>query len=218
LAQKLFSSKDTQYTDRLQLTPGEVNGLGSIFDGAFAAFRNRAAHTVAGYTLDEAQSIVYLVNLLLMTLEKMKQTPPPPIRQEITRALGPATTERLQAFLGRLEAIGVGKGQGKHFVSYRAMLIYQPGSWDEPKAHSVTIFYLTITREKRVALAFNTPYLENVPGLDRKQLEQNLLDAGCVRVGTKLRPIWLFLDEHNDEATFERIYGIVRNLMERYGA
>lgn len=218
LVQKLFSSKDTQYTDRLCLTSNEVGGLKSVFDGAFAAFRNRAAHTVAGYTLNDARSVVYLVNLLLSILEQMKQPLPPVIPAETAEALGPAATGRLQEFLGKLEAMGVGKGQGKAYTPYRGVLSYQADGWDEPRPHPVAIFYLTMDHAKRPALAFNTPYLAKVPGLDQKELERALLGSGCVRAGTKPRPIWLYLDTHNDEATFDRIYKIVRDLVMKHGA
>lgn len=191
LVQKLISSKDTQYTDRLCLDSNEVDGVKSVFDGAFAAFRNRAAHTVAGYTLDDARSVIYLVNLLLSILEQMKQPLPPVLPAEIVKALGPAATGRLQKFLQKLEAMGVGKGKGKDLIPYRAVLNYQPSKRDTPRPHTVAIFYLTVDHEKRPALAFNIPYLAKVPGLDEKELEGALLGSGCVHVGTKLRPIWL---------------------------
>jgi uncharacterized protein (TIGR02391 family) len=217
LVQKLFS-KDAQYIDRLRLPANEADGMRSIFDGSFAAFRNRAAHTMVGYTLDEARGIIHLVSLLLLLLEQMEQPLPPVIPAEIAEKLGPAATERLQRFLGRLEAMGVGKGRGKALTPYRAVLRYQSEGWDRPKPHSVTIFYLALERGQRPALLFNTPYLAKVPGLDRQELEGALLDSGCVRAGTKLRPIWLYLDAHNDEETFDRIYEIVRRLMEKHRA
>jgi uncharacterized protein (TIGR02391 family) len=218
LVQRLFSSKDAQYTERLCLPRNEVEGLGNLFDGAFAAFRNRAAHTKVGYTSDEARGIVHLVNLLLLIVEQMKKAPPPRVMPEVAQSLGPAATERLHQFLGRLQALGVGMGQGKASVPYRATLVYQSEGWEEPRAHPVAIFYLAAARGGRPVLAFNTSYLGKVPGLDRSQLERDLLDAGCLRVGAGLRPIQLYLDEHNDQAVFGRIYEIVRGLMEKHRA
>jgi hypothetical protein len=171
LVEKLFAT-DAQYVARLRLPANEIGGLRSIFDGSFAAFRNRAAHTMVGYTLEEARSIVQLVNLLLSILEQMKQPLPPVIPAEIAETLGPAATGRLQEFLGRLETIGVGKGRGKGLIPYRTLLRYKSESWDEPRPHSVAIFYLTMDRDERPALAFNTPYLAKVPGLDRQELER----------------------------------------------
>jgi hypothetical protein len=62
---------------RLNLPRGEIEGIRHLFVGAFRAYRNRAAHTVAGYSLDEAWGIIHLVNLLLLILRQVEQAPEP---------------------------------------------------------------------------------------------------------------------------------------------
>ena len=88
LVNKLFSEKGAQYIERLSLPEQEWKGIRSIFDGAFAAYRNRAAHTVAGYSLEEARAIVHLVNLLLLIVGQMRHVPQRHVQPEVAAALG----------------------------------------------------------------------------------------------------------------------------------
>ena len=214
LVDKLFSAKDSSYSGRLGLPAAEVRGLRDIFAGSFAAFRNRAAHTVAGYTLDEARGIIHLVNLLLIVLEQIEQAPKQLVSDETAGTLGPAVTQRLNAFLSSLREIGILPDKGKASIPYKARLRYSPPTWEEPKPHFVTVFYLTSGRSPK--LAFNTGSLVNVPNLDVEQLIGRLLQAGCSSTSA-LKSIPLVLEERNDEATFERIYGILKELMEKHG-
>jgi uncharacterized protein (TIGR02391 family) len=215
LVQKLFSSKDTQFTDRLNLPSAEIEGINNLFAGAFRAFRNRAAHTVAGYTLEEARAIVHLVDLLLLVVEQTRRAPAQQIPEKIAQALTPAAKQRLQHFLERLQDIGIRQGRGKGWIPYRAFLEYRAPSWQESRPHSVAIFYLSIKRE-RPMLAFNSKMLARVIGLDIKQLKTDLLQVRCIRTAAKRTPIRLFLSEYNDQATFDRLYEILRDLMEKH--
>lgn len=65
LARKAFNSKSGDFVDRIGRPAAEVEGIRDLFVGAFRAYRNRAAHTVVGYSLQEAQGIIHLANLLL---------------------------------------------------------------------------------------------------------------------------------------------------------
>jgi hypothetical protein len=55
-------------------------------------------------------------------------------------------------------------------------------------------------------------------GLDIKQLEDRLIRVGCIRTAAKGTPIRLFLDQHNDQHTFDRLYEILEELIEKHGA
>jgi hypothetical protein len=77
------------------------------------------------------------------------------------------------------------------------------------------VFYLYPTRGKPV-LAFRTISLEQVAALDLDSLEQELMALGCVRAHAKTTPIRLYLDQHNDQATFDQLYAILRDLMEKH--
>lgn len=214
LSQKAFSPEKGQLVDRLYLPPAEVGGTRDLFVGAFRAFRNRAAHTVAGYSLDEARAIIHLVNLLLLVLEKV-QTPTQQIPDRVAQLLNPATTERLRMFLGRLEGIGVGRGQGKNRTPYRATLKQDRPSWEEPRPNQVAILYLSVYAGEPVII-FHSAGLSRVVGLDIARLEAELIQAGCARIAAKNTPIRLFLRQRNDQHTFDRLYEILRALMERH--
>ena len=213
LVDKLFFAQDSSYRDRLRLPEAEVRGLGDIFAGSFAAFRNRAAHTVAGYTLDEARGIIHLVNLLLMVLEQIEQVPKQLVPDETADTLGPSVTHRLNAFLSSLPEIGIRPERGKASIPYKARLRYHPPTWEEPKPNSVTVFYLTSGRSPK--LAFNTGSLVNVPDLDVEQLIGRLLQAGCSSTSA-LKSIPLVLEQHNDQATFDRLHDILEDLMRKH--
>jgi hypothetical protein len=194
---------------------GEVDGIRNLFVGAFKAYRNRAVHTVAGYSLDEARAIIHLVNLLLFILDQVGEIPDHPIRQDVADLLEPEAIMRLRAFLESLDDIGIRKGQGKSATPYHATMEYHRPSQDLPGPDEVTVFYLT-TIKKKPMIAFRSASLGQVVGLDLDSLEEDLLQAGCVRVGVKTTPIRLYLDRYNDQGTFSRVYGILRDLMEKH--
>jgi len=215
LSQKAFTPETGQLVGRLNLPQGEVEGIRDLFVGAFRAFRNRAAHTVAGYGLDEARSIIYLVNLLLMVLERARRAPTERVPKRVAEALAPAATDRLQRFLDSLQGIGIRRGQGRGTCPYRATLEYKAPSWKASKPHAVTVFYLYATKGKPV-VAFNSKMLTLVVGLEIEPLEADLLQAGCTRTVAKQSPIKLLLSEQNDQATFDRLYEILGGLMDKH--
>jgi uncharacterized protein (TIGR02391 family) len=217
LSQKAFAPKTGQLAGRLYLSPAEVEGIRDLFVGAFKAFRNRAAHTMAGYSLDEARAIVHLVNLLLLILEDVRQARVQRIPERIAQLLGTTARERLQMFLQSLEDIGIGGGQGKYLTPYRATLKCLQPSWKEPRPHHVSVLYLSVVTDGPI-VTFNSAGLSRVVGLDIVQLEGKLIQAGCRRTAAKDTPIRLFLNEHNDQGTFDRLYEILQELMEKHRA
>ncbi len=216
LAQKAFGSKGGEFLDRMNRPAAEVEGIRDLFVGAFRAYRNRAAHTVAGFNLGEARGIVHLVNLLLLVLGQVSQSPTERIPAKVAEALGPAVTERLCLFLERLKVIGIKSGSGKSSIPYRANVKYQVPSWSEPRPNLVAIFYLSKSASNPM-LQFHSAGFKCIVGLDTEQVEADLMQAGCVRTAAKGTPIRLFLFEHNDQATFDRIYEILRALIEKHG-
>jgi uncharacterized protein (TIGR02391 family) len=215
LVNKLFSEKDAQFIERLNLPEQEWKGIHNIFDGAFAAYRNRAAHTVAGYSLDEARAIVHLVNLLLLILRQIKQAPKQHVPEEVAQILGLTVTQRLNLFLNSMQPIGIIRGQGKTWIPYKARLIYHASTWEKPRPHHLSVFYLT--KRKSPTLAFNIGPLRRVPSLDVEQLETQLLRGRCTRFAEKDISIQLILQEQNDQATFDRLYEILKDLVEKHG-
>jgi hypothetical protein len=55
--------------------------------------------------------------------------------------------------------------------------------------------------------------LSLVGDLDAEDLQARLLAAGCTRASSKSTPIELVLTGHNDQATFDRLYAILQDLM-----
>jgi uncharacterized protein (TIGR02391 family) len=215
LSRRAFSPEKGQLADRLYLPPAEVEGIRDLFVGAFKAFRNRAAHTVVGYSLDEARAVIHLVNLLLLILEQVRQAPAQQVPERVAQLLSPAAAERLRAFLANLQDIGIGIGQGKTWTPYRATLKYNQPSWEEPRPHQVAVLYLSVYAGKPVVI-FNSAGLSRVERLDVDQLETELVQAGCTRTAAKDTPIRLFLDQRNDQHAFDRLYEILRNLMKKH--
>jgi len=215
LSEKAFAPDSGDLVDRLARPRGEVDGIRDLFAGAFKAYRNRAAHTMAGYTLDEARAIIHLVNLLLLILEQVREAPAHPIRQDVAVLLEPEALRRVRSFLGSLDDIGIRKGDGKSKTPYRATLEYHRPSRDVPGPHDVTLFYLHVTGGKPV-LSFRGPGLERVVGLDVDSWLQDLLRSGCARASAKSTPVRLHLDRQDDQETFGQLFGVLRGLVERH--
>jgi uncharacterized protein (TIGR02391 family) len=214
LSEKAFAPKSGQLVDRLLLPSAEVEGIRDLFVGAFRAFRNRAAHTVAGYSLDEARAIIQLVNLLLLILEQVRHIPVR-VPDQIAGLLDPAPAERLRVFLEKLRDIGIERAEGTTYISYKARMNYRQPAWDKHRPHPTTVFYLLVYSNKP-EIAFNSTSLSRVDGLDVKQLEADLIQIGCTRAALEDTPIRLVLSENNDQATFARLYETLQALMDKH--
>jgi hypothetical protein len=113
--------------------------------------------------------------------------------------------------------IGIVRAKGKHWIPFKAWLLYHPPNWEKPKRHSLAVLYLTTSRQVPV-LGFHMNALQRVPDLDVEGLSDQLLKAGCIRVPAKDIPIQLPLPEKNDQATLDRLYRILQELMHAHGA
>lgn len=211
LVQKLFSTKDTHLTDRLRLPEAELQGLRDIFTGSFAAFRNRAAHTVAGYNRDEARATIHLVNLLLSIVEQIGKAPDQKVQPEVADSLSPVAAERLQQFLTRLQEIGPSRKEGDASDSYKVTLVCHYPSWERPRPHEIIVFYLQ--KEAKPSLRFGIDMLSKVKSYDIDSLEDTLVKLGCKRAARKTTPLELFVTERTDQVTFDRLYEAIRDLV-----
>jgi uncharacterized protein (TIGR02391 family) len=142
LSEKAFAPDSGDLVERLMRPRGEVDGIRNLFVGAFKAYRNRAAHTMAHYTRDEARAIIHLVNLLLLILEQVAEAPSHPVRQDVANLLEPGAVGRLRLFLQSLEDIGIRAGGGKSATPYQAIMAYHPPTREAPSPYEVTVFYL----------------------------------------------------------------------------
>jgi uncharacterized protein (TIGR02391 family) len=215
LSEKAFAPDKGDLVDRLGRPRREVDGIRDLFVGAFTAYRNRAAHFVAGYSLDEARAIIHLVNLLLLILKQLEEIPDHPIRQDVADLLDADARLRLCSFLEKLEEIGIRKASGEATTAYKATLKYHPPSWEAPREYPVTVLYVHASGGKPV-LSFRTVSLAQVVGLDVDSLQRELLQLGCIRVAAKTTPIRLHLDRYNDQKTFDQLLGVLRDMMDRH--
>jgi methylase of polypeptide subunit release factors len=78
------------------------------------------------------------------------------------------------------------------------------------------LFYLT-SRAQTPILSFYISGLSLVPDLDIERLASQLLQVGCSRVPAKDISIQLVLPEQNGQATFDRQYEILKDLVEKHG-
>jgi hypothetical protein len=88
---------------------------------------------------------------------------------------------------------------------------------------------LEIYDEMQQAMDRGQPYQTRLdpPAADRRvahpakdkadQLEAKLLATGCRRVARKTTPIELVLTQRNDQITFDRLYEILKDLVQRHG-
>lgn len=133
---------------------------------------------------------------------------------EVAKALDPAAGERLQRFLSSLLGIGLIREEGSTADAYKATLLYQFREWDDYRSHAVTVLYLK--KESKPSLRFRIDMLSVVQDLNIEELQARLLAAGCTRANRRSTPIELVLTRRNDQATFDRLYEILENLMRKH--
>jgi hypothetical protein len=59
--------------------------------------------------------------------------------------------------------------------------------------------------------------LSAVENLDTDELQERLLSAGCTRANRKSTPVELVLARRNDQATLDRIFAVLQDLVRQYG-
>jgi hypothetical protein len=136
------------------------------------------------------------------------------VRPEGKEALDPGAVQRLQHFLASLLKIGFVREEGKTADPYKATLLYQFREWTEHRPHPVTVFHLKKGPES--GLRFRMDMLSVVRDLDTEELQARLLAAGCTRANRKSTPIELVLAERNDQATFDRLFEILQDLIRKH--
>jgi hypothetical protein len=94
-------------------------------------------------------------------------------------------------------------------------LLYKFREWDEYRPHPVTV--LALRKGTKPHLRFRMDMLSLVQNLDADELQRRLLDAGCTRTNRKSTPVELILARRNDQATLDRIFAILQDLVRRHG-
>ena len=136
------------------------------------------------------------------------------VPHKVVEVLDPAAAKRLQRFLSRLLSIGLIREEGSTADAYKATLLYQFREWDDYRPHAVTVLYLK--KDVQPSVRFRIDMLSVVQDLNVEELQSRLLAAGCTRANRKTTPVELVLTRRNDQATFDRLYEILENLIRKH--
>lgn len=200
---------------RLRHTKNERDGLRELYSGAFKLFRNPTAHGVVGYGEAEGKSIIGLVNLLLIILDRAVSSPPlsifiPPVEkfiEDVDKEIAPSVANRLRAFLGKCKKIGLIDHWARKKLPFRSYALQNLPGKDKPKKNMIAVFYL-IADQKHPALLFPVnQYYKRVVDLDISPIADRLRELGFSS------SIWgdyyLNLRNKNDQSFFDELYDLV---------
>ena len=225
LANFAFSPTKGPLAKHLGSNQAEREGLRELFSGAFKLFRNPTAHGVVGYTAAEGKAIIGLVDLMLKIVKRAEELPPPglfpdPLETALAKIeakIGPGATSRLRTFLGKcVTEVGLKPGAGEQWVPFRKHALYHHKSWDQPKPHSIGVFYL-ISSKGRSAIHFSTrQYYSNVVGFNVDRLVEELAELNFYLVGKDQDPE-VDLQAHNDQSFFDALFDVVIRVAEELG-
>jgi hypothetical protein len=223
LADFAFDPEKGSLAKHLGRTKQERLGLNNIYTGAFRLFRNPTAHGFIGYDADEGKSILYLVNLLLIFLDRA--VPPPdtfiePVEhaiQMVGQEIGPNEASRLRMFLGKCQKLGLKPWQAKNWLPFRAYAMQTRSQWEEAKPHRITLFYI-IADQQNPGLWFPVnQYYKFVVGLDTAAIKSELRKLEFVPTG-KSRDYRLNLRDKNDQAFFDALFQLVQGIDDKFKA
>ncbi len=218
LANYAFSPKDGPLAKQLTNNVAERDGLRELYSGAFKLFRNPAAHGVVGYDSVQGKAIISLVNLLLKILDKAVHPELIPdnverILSEVEKSVGPGAASRLRAFVVKCVKEGIKPGaSSKEWVPFQHNAIMKYDHWDQPKPHSLTMFYLVLRTKYGMWFPVNQ-YYRLVVGFDIEKLQKELRSIGFQPTGQH-QDYSIDFRLHNDQAFFEKLLDLVGRILE----
>jgi len=183
LADYAFNAQNGPLSKHLADNQSEREGLRELYSGAFKLFRNPTAHSVTDYEPVVGKAIIGLVNLLLKTLERVKELPPPnlfpdnveTVLTEIERVIGLGATSRLRIFLGKCIGVGIQPTTtATQSIPFRRVALQEYKTWEKPRPYPTPIFYL----KSRCGIEFNRNYYDRVVGFDAEPLFGELVELG----------------------------------------
>lgn len=223
LANYAFNPTKGPLAKHLGRTISEREGLRELYSGAFKLFRNPTAHGVVGYSAAEGKAIIGLVDLMLKMLKRAEELPPPDLfpdyvetaLSKVEETLGPGATSRLRMFLGKcVRELGLRPVTAKQWIPFRKYALYQPEHWEEPKPHSIAVFYLIATGPY---LHFSMGYYYvNVVGFNIDRLIEELTELGFHPVGKNQEPR-IDLQVLNDQSFFDALFDLVVRVADELG-
>ncbi|MFQ5856475.1 MAG: hypothetical protein ACE5LU_12620, partial [Anaerolineae bacterium] len=128
---------------------------------------------------------------------------------EVEVAIGPGAVSRLRMFLGKCMEAGIKPSTSpKQWIPFKRYGLIQFDHWDEPKPHSLAMFYLLVERQT-YGLQFPVAYYyANVVGYDVDRLTGELTDLGFRPVGKDREPR-IDLRIRNDQTLFNALFELV---------
>ncbi len=222
LAKYAFDPDTGTLAKHLASRKSEQEGIYHLYTGAFQLFRNPTAHGAVGYNSAEAKAILGFINLLLTFLDRVEELPPPgSFPESVERAvaaveqkIGAAVASRLRVFLGKCRRLGLEPKKGaKAWVPFRQRALSELEHWENPKPYPLSVFYVVIEETWQGIWFPVNQYYSRVIGFDLEQLSENLRDLGFLPSG-RHRDFYIDLKEHNDEAFFDALFGLVEQTSE----
>jgi len=217
LANYAFNPTKGPLAKHLGRNQSEREGLRELYSGAFRLFRNPTAHGVVGYSAAEGKAIIGLVDLMLKMLKRAEELPPPDLFPDnvemalsrIEETIGPGAMSRLRMFLGKcLREVGLKPSpSAKQWIPFRRYSLYKPDHWEEPKPHSIGVFYLFATRSE-YGLSFPTDRYKRVVDFNVDRLVEEATELGFQLMG-KNQELRIDLRMHNDQAFFDGLFNLV---------
>lgn len=217
LANYAFDVNKGPLAIHLAKTTSEREGLRDLYVGAFKLFRNPTAHGLVGYTPAEGKSIIGLVNLLLIYLERVEELPPPDSFPEnveraiitIEQKVGPGIASRVRLFMGKCKKLGLEPRPGTaSWIPFRRYALMEMSQDNAPKPHKLTVFYV-MAEEKKQGFWFPVnQYYSRVVDFDLEQLSDSLRALGFMPSG-KNRDFQISFKEHNSQEFFDALFQLV---------
>jgi len=130
--------------------------------------------------------------------------------------IGAGAASRLRRFLVRcVTEAGLRPAKAQQWIPFRRQVLYKRESWDQPRPHSVAVFYLIVARERRDLSFPVNQYYANAVDFDTGRLSNKLVDLGFYPQGSNQEPT-IDLMHHNDRAFFDRLFGIITSVTQEF--
>lgn len=218
LALYAFDPDTGPLAKHLGRTKQERMGLQGLYAGAFRLLRNPTAHTFIEYDPNEARSILYFINFLLILLDKASELPPPGFFPDyienglstVENEIGVEATIRLRIFLSKCIKLGLRTVKAKQWLPFRSDALQIRQNWDEPRIHRITIFYFVVDGPSKIKLWFPVnQYYSTVIGYDIDRISSQLVDLGFSPTG-KQRDYSIDLRHNNDQQFLEEVFQLIK--------
>jgi hypothetical protein len=207
---------DGPLTTKLGLSRSQAASYRDLLIGAFAFFRNPEAHPSQGlveYGSGECQIVLGLVNMMLKVLDRKPDQPLDAALRQIQGNIGPDATIRLHHFLNQVAHLNLKVEKRSASFSYRAYAWRPTKQETPPKRAPTTVFNLRF-KAMMPTLSFHAHKAwDSIVGFSRESHIERLKALGGVDA-PKYGTVYFDLRQHNQAATFEQLYAVVRDIVD----